>query len=195
VLYDIGANVGAFTLIAAKLCGPRGRVVAFEPGYASFAHLCDNIVLNGCQDTVIPVPMALGSTTALGTFTYRTLHAGQSRHGFVEDEWSGEHSTKPHRYSQPVLSMSLDEIISRFALPTPDYIKLDVDGGELNVLRGAAATLGTPGLRSILIEVDDSLSDEVIRMLAAHRFELDGRHKRDHREVTQVWYGVFRRST
>ena len=53
VLYDVGANVGAFSLIGAKVCGSRGTVVAFEPGFASYAHLCSNIVLNGCQATLL----------------------------------------------------------------------------------------------------------------------------------------------
>lgn len=55
VLYDVGANVGTYALVAAKHA--PARVVAFEPGYANFARLCDNIRLNGCQHAIVPVPL------------------------------------------------------------------------------------------------------------------------------------------
>ena len=58
VFYDVGANVGAYSLVAAAL-GRAERVVAVEPGYASYAALCDNIVLNGRQDVVVPLPAVL----------------------------------------------------------------------------------------------------------------------------------------
>lgn len=194
VLYDVGANVGAFSLIAAKLCGGRGTVVAFEPGYASFARLCDNTVLNDCQGVVMPLPLALGSTTGVGTLRYKSLHPGQSRHHFKESEWVRMGAGDSDRYYQPVLAMSLDEAVRQFKLPLPDHIKLDVDGRELNVLQGASATLRSPGLRSILVEIDDALTEPVVSLLAESAFVLDQKFKKIHDEDTQVWYGVFRRA-
>src|SRR5688572_16912126 len=80
VVFDIGANVGPFSLIAAVRVGANGRVYAFEPAYASFARLCDNIVLNEFDDRIVPIPMPLAAATGLVSFTYRSVHAGQSRH-------------------------------------------------------------------------------------------------------------------
>ena len=77
VLYDVGANVGTFSLVAAKVCGRRGTVVAFEPGFASYAHLCGNIVLNRCEAIIIPVPLALAGSCGLGSFRYLSLDPGQ----------------------------------------------------------------------------------------------------------------------
>jgi FkbM family methyltransferase len=195
VLYDVGANVGVFALIAAKVCGDAGTVVAFEPGYASFAHLCDNIVLNRCQDVVIPLPLALGGTTGIGTFAYKSLEPGQSRHVFKEQAWTRVGVSASNHYHQPILSMPLDAVIETFRLPRPNHIKLDVDGGELNVLRGASATLASPELRSILIEIDDSLTEDVMTMLRNSGFVLEERHRRKSGEEHHVWYGVFRRAT
>ena len=59
VLYDVGANVGAYSLIAA-VGVPGSRVVAFEPGPANFAALCANLELNAVVERVIAVPLALG---------------------------------------------------------------------------------------------------------------------------------------
>jgi FkbM family methyltransferase len=194
VLYDIGANVGAFSLIAARLCGSEGTVVAFEPGYASFARLCDNIVLNECQTIVMPVPLALGSQTGLGTLRYKSLHAGQSRHHFKEAGWVRMSASDSDRYYQPVLAMSLDDAVRQFQLPLPNHIKLDVDGRELNVLQGAAATLRSPGLESVLIEIDDTLTSDAVSLMTDSGFHLAEKFKKVHDEDTQVWYGVFRRS-
>lgn len=194
VLYDIGANTGAFSLLAAKIAGPGGTIVAVEPGYASYARLCDNVVLNGLQDRVFPVPFALSETIGVATLTYNTLQPGQSRHQFAQDDWVRRSPSQQTRYSQPMLTVTLDALIEQFAMPRPHHIKLDVDGAELAVLRGAENTLRSPELTSILIEIDDTLSEAAIELLARHRLVLDTRHKRVHDEKTQVWYGVFRRS-
>lgn len=193
VLYDIGANTGAFSLLAARIAGPRGTVVSVEPGYASYARLCDNVVLNGVQDRVFPVPFALGEAIGVATFTYNTLQPGQSRHRFDQDQWARRSPSQQRRYSQPMLTMTLDGLIEQFAMPRPRHIKLDVDGAELAVLRGAEKTLASPELSSVLVEIDDAMSEAVVGVLAGHGFVLDSRHKRVHEEETQVWYGVFRR--
>jgi FkbM family methyltransferase len=195
VLYDVGANVGAFSLIAAKVCGRRGTVVAFEPGFASFAHLCRNIVLNRCESIIIPVPLALAGLSGLGSFAYLTLDPGQSRHRFRQDAWVADEAEAAKRYLQPVLAMTLDSVIRTFSLPRPNHLKIDVDGGEIEVLRGAAETLASPDLLSILIEIDESQTAPVLALLDGGGFALDRTYKGKHGKDTasRVWYGIFRR--
>ena len=82
VLYDIGANVGTFPWLRAVSRG--ASVVAFEPGYANFARLCENIQLNECGGAIVPVPLPLSDTTGLLSFKYRSLEPGQSRHALGE---------------------------------------------------------------------------------------------------------------
>jgi FkbM family methyltransferase len=195
VLYDVGANVGTFSLVAAKVCGRRGTVVAFEPGFASYAHLCGNIVLNRCEAIIIPVPLAVAGTCGLGSFRYLSLDPGQSRHDFRQDPWVADEADTPKRYLQPVLSMTLDSAIATFSLPAPNYLKVDVDGGEIEVLQGAAQTLASPALRSILIEIDESQTDAVLPILERSGFALDRTHKGKHGKdaASRVWYGIFKR--
>jgi FkbM family methyltransferase len=195
VLYDVGANVGTFSLVAAKVCARRGTVVAFEPGFASYAHLCGNIVLNRCEAIIIPVPLAVAGTNGLGSFRYLSLDPGQSRHDFKQDSWDANEADTPKRYVQPVLSMTLDSAISTFSLPVPNHLKVDVDGGEIDVLQGAPQTLANPALRSILIEIDESQTDSVMKILEASGFVLARTHKGKHGKdaATRVWYGVFQR--
>jgi len=136
VLYDIGANVGAFSLIAALDRG--ASVVAFEPGYATFARLCENIQLNGCADAIVPIPLPLGEETGLTTFFYRSLEPGQSRHALGAGADTPAPSTP---YAQPMCVTTLDRAVADFKLPAPHHLKTDVDGAEAAVLEGAAELL------------------------------------------------------
>ncbi len=169
VLYDIGANVGPFTLIAAKRA-PSARVVAFEPSFSSFAHLCENLVLNRVVDTVIPVPMPLWSRTGMMSFKYRSTEPGQSRHAMRESLRLRGGSGS--RYMQPVFAYRLDDLVKQFNLPAPTHLKLDVDGAEVDVLTGAEQTLKTPGLKSLLIEYEARLERQVKSLLSAAGFDL-----------------------
>ena len=61
VFYDIGANVGAYSLIAARATANRARILAFEPVPSSFLDLSRNVALNACADSVVALPFALWS--------------------------------------------------------------------------------------------------------------------------------------
>jgi FkbM family methyltransferase len=169
VLYDIGANVGTFTLIAARR-QPTATVVAFEPGYASYAHLCDNLVLNRCQGNVIPIPLPLWSKNAMVTLKYRTVEPGQSRHGMKERPPSRKPAGNEGYYEQAVLATRLDDLVRQYGLPLPTAIKLDVDGAEGAVLRGATETLRCRSLTTLLVEFEEEQRADVRGILAAAGF-------------------------
>jgi FkbM family methyltransferase len=190
VLYDIGANVGAYSLVAARKPGGGARVFCFEPSYASVASLCANIVLNGVAGHVTPMPIALSDTTAMNVFSLRDLEPGAARH--VLGHRDGE--DEPTLYEQPVLTCRLDDVVAWFGLPLPNHIKLDVDGGELAVLEGASRTLTSPALRSILIEISTSLSGAVTDVLERHGLRLESKISvKNTSGESAVWYGLFAR--
>lgn len=191
-VYDIGANVGVVSLIGATLLRGEGLVVAFEPGFSNYARLCENIALNGLSSMVVPVPLALSSTSGLQAFTYRTRDPGQSRHAFSAEAWTPAAGNRHKRYTQPMVSVTLDEVVPLLRLPGPNLVKLDVDGAEAHVLRGARHTLGAPDCRSAFVEIDQTHADEVVSLLESYGFRLEGRHSR--KESSQLWYGAFRRS-
>ena len=188
VLYDIGANVGTFALVAAK--HSQARVVAFEPGYANFARLCDNIQLNGCQHAIVPVPLPLSDTSGVFGFKYRDVDPGQSRHKMKPDIWRFRgRAAGAARYEQPVLVMTLDAMIGTFNLPRPNHLKIDVDGMEDQVLAGARDTLHSDTLRAVLIEVDQAKWTGVSGLLEKSGFILDKRIEREKQGAPA--YGVF----
>ncbi|HZI81786.1 MAG TPA: FkbM family methyltransferase [Vicinamibacterales bacterium] len=175
VLYDVGANVGTFSLIAAL--GRKASVVAFEPGYANFARLCENILLNECTAAIVPVPLPLSDAPGLLPFKYRSLEPGQSRHALGEAPYvprRGSSST----YVQPVCATTLDRAVADFQFQAPHHMKIDVDGSELRVLRGAAAVLRGEQLRSILIETDAGEWDRLAAELTGAGFRLQARYER-----------------
>jgi FkbM family methyltransferase len=168
VLYDIGANVGTFSLIAAV--SRRASVVAFEPGYANFARLCENIQLNECTGLIVPVPLPLSDTTGLLLFKYRSFEPGQSRHALGDTPFVPRHGAMS-THVQPVCA-------------------IDVDGSELRVLRGAGAVLRGEQLRTILIESDAAQWDALATELSGAGFTLQARHERpgkDHAPAYALW--------
>jgi FkbM family methyltransferase len=160
--------------------------VAIEPGYANFASLCDNILLNGLAESVMPFPVALADRTHLGSLSYRSTSAGAAIHALDADQ--------DGVYRQPILVYALDDLVERFSLPAPTLIKLDVDGGESAVLDGAPRILADPRLRSVIAEIEIAQTDAVTSTLAGFGLELAARFNDRHGEpLPGLWYGVFTR--
>lgn len=155
--YDIGANVGAYSLVAFAIAGGHGRIYSFEPGFATFNALCRNIFLNASSEKIVPLQVALASTTRTYQFNYTHLGSGHAMHTLGDQKTSS--------WAHQILGFSLDDFIQQFHIPPPSLMKIDVDGGELDVLTGARSTLLLPSLRSVLVEVDKRLNAEVHRLM------------------------------
>ena len=178
VLFDVGANVGAYSLVAAKFHGGRVNVYAFEPAFANYIQLCKNVILNNCQDSVVPLPLALSDRTTVDTFNYRDLVPGSALHTFGEAIGDDGVKFQP-QFNQHVLSYRIDDLIHQFRLPAPDHLKIDVDGLEAKVLEGARQTLTAGRVKSIIVEVNESMSGhEITEALADFGFCLKSKHPR-----------------
>jgi FkbM family methyltransferase len=152
VLYDIGANIGAYSLVASKYCGDSIEVYAFEPSVFNYYELSQNIILNKCQESIKPYMIALSDKTGSSVLNYRSLAHGRAGHALGPAVDYKEEPFLPI-YQQHVMSFSIDDLIEHFDFPVPNYIKLDVDGIELEILYGAARTLESQAVKSLLVEV------------------------------------------
>lgn len=168
VFYDVGANVGAYTLVAA-VAAPAARVVAFEPAFDNYTALCRNVILNGVGDRVTVLPVALGAATRLTPLALRALGAGTARHAVGESVPFTPVST------QVVLEFRLDDLAEMFDLPTPTHLKLDVDGGEARVLAGAARILRGDALREVQVEIEPG-DDRIVGVLRQYGFDVAEQH-------------------
>lgn len=149
VFYDVGANIGLYTLLAAKL---NLKVFSFEPESQNFAVLIRNLALNGLSRAqAVAFPFCIGDMERIDTLRLSSLIAGGSCHSFASDE-NFKREEKKWAYEQGSVSFSLDALVFDIKLPQPDHIKVDVDGFEDKVLKGASRTLERT--RSILVEMD-----------------------------------------
>ena len=139
VVLEAGANVGAYTLLFAQWAGASGRVFAFEPDPIAYAGLQKHIELNGMIDRVTPVAAAVadGKATNLrfaigdSSGVSRLVHPGEGR------------AANPVKTCD-VRAVSIDQFCAEYRLQ-PQVIKVDVEGAELAVLRGARSTIAHAG--------------------------------------------------
>jgi FkbM family methyltransferase len=177
-LYDVGANVGAYSLVASKASQGKSIILAFEPAFSTFANLCRNVLLNGCSGSIIPLNLALSGETRLDTFNYLGMSAGSSCHSYGKNLlFTGE--TFDPTFKQTTISYTIDDFIRTFSLNVPNLIKIDVDGIELEILEGAHHTLKDPNVKSVLVEVYEGNPDamnKIIDLLTNAGLKLRSRH-------------------
>lgn len=150
VLYDVGANIGQYTLYAAA----RGiNVLAFEPESQNYALLCKNLVYNRFETLAFPV--CLSDQSRLGNLHLSCFLLGGSCHSFDKAvNFKGEERSTP--FKQGSISITLDSVVEQ-GNPTPNYVKIDVDGFEPQVVGGMKETL--PKLKSLLVEINSNLPE------------------------------------
>jgi FkbM family methyltransferase len=164
VAFDIGANIGAYSLIMAKFCR---LVYAFEPSAFTYATLIKNIYTNKAYN-IIPLNIALSERKELLEFLYTSVKSGSSGHGISD-------TMGKQAYKQKVLSYSIDELVKDFNLEPPLHIKLDVDGAEFEILKGATQTLSNEAFKSLMVEADEK-NKELFSYLGRLNLKLKARY-------------------
>ncbi len=131
-VYDVGANVGFISIIAARLVGPQGRVVAFEPLPSNVRQIRHNASLNNFSHIDVREE-ALGREEGAARFQVTDFPTtGRMENGVANREKRGE---------LMVMVRRLDAVIDEAGMRPPDLIKMDVEGAEVDVLAGASRTL------------------------------------------------------
>ncbi|MEO6220331.1 MAG: FkbM family methyltransferase [Ginsengibacter sp.] len=145
---DIGANIGATTLNLAKTVGSTGKVFSFEPGPYNCQKASENISLNKLSNIKL-INQGLGheKTTA---FLYNVNPNNRGMQRLLKD------NGKSVSYEKTEVEIdTLDNSMKKFNIPAPSFIKIDVEGYELNVLKGAIETI-TKYLPALFVELDDN---------------------------------------
>jgi len=158
VLVDVGANVGMYTVWAAKTRGLR--VYAFEPEAQNYGLLNRNIVLNGLGGSVKAYCVALSDQAGFSELHLSEFRAGGSCHSLGE-QVDFKHQPARPAFSQGCISARLDDLVRDGVVPAPQHIKVDVDGFEPKVIAGAAEVLRGGKVRSLLVEVNRNLPDHL----------------------------------
>jgi FkbM family methyltransferase len=178
VFYDVGANVGAYSLVASRFCRRNLRVYAFEPGFTTFPQLCKNIILNDCQGSITPLQVALSDRTRLNVFNYQSLTSGGALHALGHPtDYKGDKFEPVLK--QPVIAYRIDDLVKQLCLPVPNHIKIDVDGIEFSVLKGAAETLRNQSVRTVMVEIQegDEEANRIVEYLRGCGLHLRSKHR------------------
>jgi FkbM family methyltransferase len=138
-VYDVGANIGFFTILCSRLVGPQGRVYAFEPIPQNLATLRHNVKLNALENVTI-VDRALSAATGTAEMFVSPWSAFHSLNveGATKQDNHG-----PEAGEITVQTVTLDEFVREEGVRAPDLVKLDVEGAELVVVEGMRETLSS----------------------------------------------------
>ena len=158
ILWDIGSNVGAYSLVAAAM---GYKVLSFEPAYQNYFKLHENISLNKLDEQIEAFCISFGDKLQTGNFNIFETSFGSSKGNYNADNYYQVNRADYFQNLKKIcqkktLVFSIDSFIKIFNLPEPSLIKIDVDGGEFEILKGAATLLEHgKSLKSLLVEFDE----------------------------------------
>ena len=148
VVYDVGANVGLYSIVMGSLVGNQGRVIAFEPDARNYRRLQENLALNGLTN-VLCVSKALGEESSSARL-----------YTFKDDPWRSSllmPQTDEMLQEQIVEVLPGDQVRRDANLPAPVVAKIDVEGFEYAVIRGLRETLADPSCLLACCEIHPPL--------------------------------------
>ncbi len=153
VLWDVGANIGLYTIYAAK--ARNCRVYAFEPSVFNLELLARNIFSNALQGQVTIVPIALSDKVGSSMFKMSNTDWGGALSTFGESfDQNGNVMNEVFEYQ--TIGVSMNDAVRLLEIPVPKFIKIDVDGIEHFILRGGANVLNK--VESVLVEINDDFA-------------------------------------
>jgi FkbM family methyltransferase len=168
--YDVGANIGQYSLYAARIIAGICTVYAFEPEALNYAQLSKNIYLNGLSSAILPCNVAITDRLCFGRlnihpqqFSFAQGKGSQLLSGAVLHSFGTTQDCCGNKF-QPVhcqgtVGVDLDFLWKQWGFKFPNHLKVDVDGLEEKVFQGALSTLFDPRLRSVLVEVSKKKGD------------------------------------
>lgn len=139
IFFDVGANIGLYTVPASQQVGPQGRVIGFEAHPSIYQYLRRNVARN-CDGNVAVENLAVGAESGEIKIAFHTSNPGET------------HVATAAEAGEPVPVVALDEYCAQHGIPRIDYMKMDVEGYETNVLRGATRIIEAS--ESILIQTE-----------------------------------------
>ena len=170
VVLDVGANVGVYTAVAARLVGPEGSVLALEPLPFPRQALMELVRRNGFTQVRV-LPLAAGASQGS-----MQLHVTPGASGLTSAYARGNASERVD-----VERTTLDAVVHNSGGPPPRLIKIDVEGFEFDVIKGATSLLTTENPPLVLFESDQSLLApsggtfaDIQKWLAVRGYELFG---------------------
>lgn len=159
VVFDVGAHVGYYTLLASELAGPHGQVIAFEPLPRNLRYLHEHLRLNSVQNVRV-IEAAVSD------------RSGTARFRVVPDSSMGAVTSDASADAIEVETVSLDDLFARGEIPAPNVLKIDVEGAEASVLAGAEKVIAEARPAIFLATHGAEVHAKCCRFLNNHRYKL-----------------------
>lgn len=155
VFWDIGANVGLYSIYAAKR--KNAKVYSFEPSVFNLELLARNIFLNRLSNQIVIIPLPLSDKLSINKLQMTSMDWGGALSSFGE---TFGHDGKPVKtiFEYSLIGISMMDAVENFQIPKPQYIKMDVDGIEHLILKGGEKILKT--VKEILVEINEDFEDQ-----------------------------------
>ena len=163
VFYDVGANVGVYTLYG---CKRVKQVYAFEPHLGNCMNLIKNVKLNKA-DNVKVMSVALHNKVGFFNFDYRSDVTASSA-SQLDSNPQFEPIGTEYKFA-----VTIDDL--QQTLRPPDYVKIDVDGNEILILHGMKEALTQKRIKSLQVELGSN-KDEAARFLANYGYKIESEH-------------------
>tara|TARA_Y200000002_G_scaffold380364_1_gene391674 strand:+ start:3019 stop:3828 length:810 start_codon:yes stop_codon:yes gene_type:complete len=168
--FDIGSNIGHFSIYAA-LTHENIQVTSFEPSFYNQLALIKNIKLNNLNKKINIVGNPISLRSKLGNLNLSSDDIGAAMNKFD----SNKNQTDKNSYKLP--SLSLDDFVKIYNIK-PDYIKIDVDGLEKEIILGSKNLFNSHYIKEILIEIDERLdsNNQIFNFLNNNKFKFKEKH-------------------
>ncbi len=179
--FDIGSNVGIYSIYAA-LRKKGANVHSFEPEYANLNLLKNNVIINSLNKKINLYSFAFGEKCEISNLYIQDFTPGSALHTVEKKNIPKTKTGKKILWKEGIFVITLDQFVKETKV-IPSLIKIDVDGNELNVLRGGKTTLKNKKLRSIFIEMDSKKDrNKIIKILKISGFKLSYKYK-----YNEIW--------
>ncbi len=193
--WDIGANIGLYSLYSAVV-HQEINVVSFEPSTSNLRVLSRNIAINGFQNKIKISQMALTEeANKFQMLDESEFIEGWSMSTFGKGtDYKGEKIKSKNSYQ--IFGTNINYLLKNNILPVPNYIKIDVDGIEHIILRGAGDFLKDLKIKSILVEVNEKYTEQyenILKIMNESNFKFKNKYSNNNYDFPNNFNYIFER--
>tara|TARA_S200000501_G_C20823512_1_gene743934 strand:+ start:753 stop:1631 length:879 start_codon:yes stop_codon:yes gene_type:complete len=181
IFWDIGANIGLYSIYAA-LKHKNIEIISFEPSTNNLRILSRNISINNLEGKIKINQFPLSDkTNEFASMNESEFIEGWSMGTFAyQNDFEGKHFVPKQKYK--ILGTSINYLLDSKILNVPNFIKIDVDGIEHMILKGADKYLDNKNIKSMLIELNENFKDQfdsVLRIMSDKKFKIKFKKRSD----------------
>ena len=174
IFWDVGANIGLYSIYAALKFNKKIKIIAFEPSSSNIRILTRNISINNFSEIINVNQIALtDKKNVFLNMNEPEFIEGSSLNTFGENfNYEGKEFRSKQKYK--IFGTTLDNMIDEKILMVPDYIKIDVDGIEHLILRGGDKLFFSKKIKSVLIEINENFENQknsILSFMQNHNFK------------------------